>query len=413
MYSAPRQNRVPDFNQKEDAMKIISTVRLAACAAATMLMPCALAANPAFQDAVTSATPQICANFPTSPVCIQSDLSGASEDSLAPTQALASNESVLEQARKLAQNEQAEPAGGKLDIGPFSLLLNGRASWFERDPSTLERGYDGDAYSAQLGLDKRLSPRTVVGGFLVFERSRADFARDLAGVSPQSSEGETDSDTLSLLVFGAHNLSDALHVEAAASYGWSDYEFSRNVYYQPTGGGAIIPVNTEGETDGTNYWLSLGTGYELARGASSLAPYARLTYVRSSVDGYSETDLSATGLAMRYDEARRTSLTATLGLRAGMTQSYGWGVLAPFFKLEYEHEFRNDPQKVSSAFVLDDANTLFTPAGEDPDRDYFHLGAGTQFILPHGWMSFIEVEALLGQRDLDRSRLLLGLRKEL
>ncbi|MDP1926478.1 MAG: autotransporter outer membrane beta-barrel domain-containing protein [Thiobacillus sp.] len=391
-------------------MKPISPIRLTALAAATLMAPYALAANPAFQDTVTTAAAGICANFPTSPVCVQSNLSGASEDSLAPTQSLASNDAVLDQARKLAQDE---PSGGKLEIGPFSLLLNGRASWFERDSSTLERGYDGDAYSVQLGLDKRLSSHTVVGGFLVYERSRSEFASDLAGLSAQSSEGKSDADTLSLLVFGAHNLSDALYVEAAAGYGWSDYEFNRSVYYQPTGGGALIPVNTAGETDGSNYWLSLGSGYELASGASSLVPYARLTYARSTVDGYSETELTATGLAMRYGDADRSSLTTALGLRAGMTQSYGWGVLVPFFKLEYEHEFKNDPQEVSTAFVLDDANTIFTPAGQEPDRNYFHLGAGTQFILPHGWMSFIEVEALMGHSELERNRLLLGLRKEL
>ena len=394
-------------------MKDISTKQLFAFTATALISPCSLAANPAFQNTVTAASPGICANFGASPVCAQSDLSGASEDSLAPTQALASNEGVLEQARKLSRDVRGEPSGGKLDIGPFSLLLNGRASWFERDPSTLERGYDGNAYGVQLGIDKRLSPRTVVGSFLAFERTRSEFGRDPAGVSAQPSEGKSRTNNLSLVVFGAHNLSDALHVEGAAGYGSSDYRLSRNVYYQPTGGGAITPINTEGKTDGKNYWLSVGAGYELARGASSIAPYARLTYAHSTVDGYNETELTNTGLAMRYGDARRSSLTTTLGLRAGMTQSYSWGVLAPFFKLEYEHEFKNDPQKVDSAFVLDDANTIFTPQGQQPDRNYFHLGAGTQFILPHGWISFFELEALLGHRDLDRSRLIFGFRKEI
>jgi outer membrane autotransporter protein len=388
-------------------------VRSAVVASAVFLSLSAEAANPEFQAAVIAAETGICtATSGASPICGASNLSGASEDSLAPTQALAGNEAALEQARKLAQGGPAGGAGGKIDIGPFSLLLNGRASWFERDPSTLERGYDGDAYSVQLGLDKRLSPATVVGGFLGFERSRSEFVGDPAGVSPLSSEGKSDSDTLSLIVYGAHNLSDQMYVEGAAGYGTTDYEFRRTVYYQPTGGGAITPVSTEGDTDGNNYWLSLGGGYEWARGATSLTPYARLIYARSEVDGYSETELTATGLAMRYGDARRTSLTATLGARAGMTKSYAWGVLAPFLKLEYEHEFKNDPQKVNTAFVLDGANTIFTPRGQQPDRDYFHLGAGTQFILPHGWMAFIEGEALLGQRDLERSRLLLGLRAE-
>ena len=392
-------------------MKIFSTIGLTAFVVAVMMASQVQAANQAFQTTVGNAAGSICTNSGfTSPVCGQANLSGASQDSLAPTQALSSNEGTLEQARKQAQGETS---GGKLNIGPFSLLLNGRGSWFERDPSAFERGYDGHAYSVQLGLDKRLSPATVIGGFLVYERSRAEFGRDPAGINTESSEGKTRSDTLSIVAFGAHNLSDAVHIEASGGYGVIDYELSRSVYYQPVAGGAITPLDTRGDTKGKNYWMSLGAGYELASGASSLSPYARLTYARSTLDGYSETELTATGLAMRYGDARQTSLTTTLGIRAGMTQSYAWGVLAPFVKLEYEHEFKNDPQKINTSFVLDSANTLFTPQGQQPDRNYFHFGAGTQFILPNGWISFIELEALLGQRDMNRSRLFLGLRKEL
>ena len=390
-------------------MKTSRSMSFSATLIAALIAPPALAANPAFQSVVSTARDGICANLGASPVCTDNDLSDASESSLAPTQALASNEGTLEQARKQAQGEAS---GGKLNIGPFSLLLNGRGSWFERDPGELERGYDGNAYSVQLGLDKRLSPVTVVGGFLVYERSRTEFGPDPAGVGTQSSEGKTRSNTISLVAFGAHNLSDALHIEGAAGYGTIDSELNRTVYFQ-NAAGPIIPVNTQGETDGKTYWTSLGAGYELASGAASLAPYARLTYARSTIEGYSETELTATGLAMRYGEASRSSLTATLGVRVGMTQSYAWGVLAPFLKLEYEHEFKNDPQKINTTFVLDSANTHFTPPGQQPDRNYFHLGAGTQFIMPNGWISFIELEALIGQRDLNRTRLFFGLRKEL
>jgi outer membrane autotransporter protein len=395
-------------------MKIISLFRHTAFACATLLSQMAQPVNPEFQTTVDAATGAICGSTSgASPVCTQSDLSGVSEDSMAPTQALASNEGSLEQSRKMARNSQSGSSGGKVDIGPFSLLVNGRGNWFSRDRSALERGYDGTAYSAQLGLDKRLSIHTVLGGFLAFERTDSEFDRDPAGVSPQSNQGETRADNLSMVIFGAHNLNDALHIEGAAGYGDSDYEFTRTGYYQPTGGGAITPITAKGNTSGKNYWLSLGSGYEFASGAYSLTPSARLTYARSTTDGYSETELTSTGLAMRYDNAQRRSLTTTLGLRVGMTQSHTWGVLVPYLTLEYEHEFKNDPQTVNTAFVLDGGNNIFTPQGQEPDRDYFHLGAGTQFILPGGWISFVELEALLGNQDLNRSRLNFGFRKEL
>jgi outer membrane autotransporter protein len=383
-------------------------------AAAWITLPATVfAANPDFQTAVTAAENGICINFGASPVCGASDLSGASESSLAPTQALAHSEGELAQAREQAKRAMSEDGGGKLDIGPFSLLVNGRAGTFERDADAFERGYDGDSAGIQLGLDKRLSDRTVLGGFLAFERSEADFDGDPAGLNPAASEGSTETDTWSLIVFAAHALSDTLHLEATAGYGRSDYSFQRNTYYQDSVPTTLIPVVTRGDSEGQNTWLSMGITYTLGQGALAIDPYARLTYARSEIDAYSETEITATGLAMRYADSERTSLTSVLGLHVGMTQSMSWGVLVPYFRLEYEHEFKNDPQDVQSFFVLDGANTLFAPRGSEPDRDYFNLGAGAQFVYPNGWLGFIEIEALLGHSDLERSRLLLGLRKEL
>ena len=115
---------------------------------------------------------------------------------------------------------------------------------------------------------------------------------------------------------------------------------------------------------------------------------------------------------MLVDDAERTSLTTTLGARASRAVSFDWGVLVPTVRAEYVHEFKGDPSGVASAFVAV-PGASFSPDRDDPDQDWFNLALGTQFILPGGLMPFFEAQARLGQRDVDRYSLVLGVRAEL
>lgn len=381
------------------------------------------AAEPAYQAFFSGACPAAPGGSNLENVCLAAGtgISGDSESSLNPSQALAGNDQPLARAREKAaalQNDNKDgpdPAGTAapaLQLGPFSLLLNARGAWVDRDASGGERGYDGDTYSVELGLDRRLSPRTVVGGFVSYARDDLRFDGEAATTfAPPSNAGSTQVDSASLVLFGAHNLSDAVYLEAAAGYGVGDYRFHRNAVAQDSNSTFTIPVRTRGDSDGRDYWVSAGAGYDLSRGAASYGVFGRATWARAQIDGYREKDLNASGFNLIVGEAKRSSLTTTLGVRASHAMSFDWGVLVPQARLEYEHEFKNDPSSVSSAFVAV-PGASFSPARDKPDQDWFNLAVGAQFILPGGLMPFVEAETLLGQRNVDRYRLLLGLRSE-
>lgn len=355
-------------------------------------------------------------------------LSGGSESSMNPSQPLASGDQPLARAREKAESAQRgegedSGAGAKttaVDIGPFSLLINGRSTWFERDAADGERGYDGDSYSIELGLDRRLSDRAVVGGFVSYEHTDVNFDRErTADFTASLNPGGTEVDSGNLVIFGAYNLTPAAYLEAAAGYGFSDYEFRRNAVAQQTGApvNVFVPVLTRADSNGHDYWLSFGGGYDLSRGAMDYGVFARATWARSTIDGYREKDLNASGLALEVDDAKRSSLTTTIGIRASRAISFDWGVLVPAVRAEYEHEFEDDPPSVSSAFINDTQPTpgvdlSFSPRRDKPDQDWFNLALGTQFILPGGLMPFFEAQARLGQRDMDRYQVVLGVRSE-
>lgn len=381
------------------------------------------AAEPAYQAFFTGACPAAPGGSNLENVCLAAGtgISGDSESSLNPSQPLAGNDQPLARAREKAaalQNDnkdgpgQAGTAAPALQLGPFSLLVNARGAWVDRDASGGERGYDGDTYSVELGLDRRLSPRTVVGGFVSYEHDDLRFDGEAATTfAPPSNAGRTQVESASLVLFGVHNLGDAAYLEAATGYGVGDYRFHRNAVAQDSNSTFTIPVRTRGDSDGRDYWVSAGAGYEVSRGAASYGVFGRATWARAKIDGYREKDLNASGLNLIVEQAKRSSLTTTLGLRAGRALSFDWGVLVPEARLEYEHEFENDPPSVASAFAVA-PGASFSPARDKPDQDWFNLAVGAQFILPGGMMPFVEAEALLGQRNFDRYRLLLGLRSE-
>ena len=401
-------------------------MRRAAIAVAPLLAMAAVpaqAADPAFQAFFSAACPAAPGGSNLENVCLAAGtgISGDSESSLNPSQPLAANDQPLERAREKAAALQADGdtgAGqaateGSAQVGPFSLLVTGSGEWFDRDASGGERGYDGDSYGIEVGLDRRLSDRAVLGGFLTYTHTNVNFDADVAtSFAPPPNAGGTEIDSGSLVIFGAYSLSPAAYLEAAAGYGLGDYEFRRNAVAQDSNGTFTIPVRTRGDSHGQDYWASVGTGYDLAYGASSYGLYGRLTWARSEIDGYREKDLNASGFALLVDDAERTSLTTTLGARASRAVSFDWGVLVPTVRAEYVHEFKGDPSGVASAFVAV-PGASFSPDRDDPDQDWFNLALGTQFILPGGLMPFFEAQARLGQRDVARYSLVLGVRAEL
>ena len=392
-----------------------------------------LASNPVFQDFFFDACVNPVGDLATR--CGETpggtgDLSGNSESSLNPSQTLSSNMTPLENARykiSRASDRIAELNGdseasstaaqSRVDIGPFSLMLNGGKTWIDRDRdiTDAERGYDGDIWAAELGMDYRVSDRTVVGGFLGYETTDYEFDKDESGVNftPQSNSGENESDSYSITLFGSHYLDKKLAIEGSAGYSTTDYKFQRNVVFQEsTRTTPQTNVRTEGKPDGDEYWFSLGASYDFEREELSYTPYIRATYIKSDIDSYTEKDLNGSGLQMRIDGDDRTSVTTTAGIRASYAVSMDWGVLLPQVHAEYEHEFDQDAQQSTTSYVLDADKNKFSLEGDDPERNYFNLGAGVVAIMPNGWSAFLNYTGLVGYDDLKRHQLTAGLRME-
>ncbi len=406
---------------------------LAAAVAATLFAaPPAHAANADYQaffftvcGTATGALAARCAETPAG----LGNLSGNSESSLNPSQNLAHNLAPLgtAQARSKAARERGErlredepaPAAeaARIDAGPFSLLINLQGTWFERDArGDAVRGLDGDSTAAEIGLDWRLSDRVVLGALAGLERVDYDFDAEAPGVNftPASRAGEADADNAYLTLFANFAVGDHGFIELSGGYERSDGDYVRNpVFQESTRAVPQRDARLEGSADGTTTWVGINGGWDFQRGATSIGPFAGVTWTRAELDPYTERDPLGSGLAMSFSGTDRDSLLAHAGLRISRAFSTGSGVLLPQLRLEYQRELENDRPAASSRLVLDGAGTRYELAGGKGDDDALNGGLSLVAVLPNGWTLFADWSILIDSSSFDRQRATLGLRKEL
>ncbi|NKB55985.1 MAG: autotransporter domain-containing protein [Alphaproteobacteria bacterium] len=359
-------------------------------------------------------------------------LSGDSESSLNPSQSATNNDLALSRAKAVTKESQerleeerkkkagiptGRSAGDTMELGGLSLFLNVAGERFNRDRTLdvdQEKGYEGWKAGFQFGGDYRIGDKMVVGALIGYDHSESRFDPDEPGVNfnPGGDEGGTKSDGVLLNVYSSYSLTDNLYIDGTVGIGYTDYTFDRNVIFQNTARNFTTDVSTKGKTHGFEYTASAGVGYDFYHNAFSYGPYVRLNFGRSRVSAYTEEDRNNSGLNMSIEADTTTSITSVLGVQASYAISQDWGVVVPQIRFEYEHEYRDDPRSIISSFAQDTGGATFAVTTDQPDRNYFNIGGSLLFVLPNGWMPFVDFEALASYKDLSRRRVTAGLRAE-
>jgi outer membrane autotransporter protein len=330
----------------------------------------------------------------------------------------AETEARLEALRDEEDGKPVSSSSGTIaGFGPWSIFANVQGEWFDQDRNNYlnERGFDGHRYGGSFGADYRLSAAARLGVMFHYEKYSSTFDSELPGVNfnpDPAGSGGLKSKTTSVTAYTTVSLTDSAWFDASAGYGWSKNTLRRNAIFQPSDREVASTriVQTVGKADGDQLFGSMGLGYDFSDGAASVTPYARLRYIRTTVDALRET--GGNNLAMNFSKQKATSLTATVGASASYAISASWGVVVPSIRIEVEHEFKDDPRSVEARFNFDTRNTVFLITNDAPDRSYSNAGAGLVFVLPGGVMPYVDYEALLGYSNFHRSRVTAGLRLE-
>ena len=106
------------------------------------------------------------------------------------------------------------------------------------------------------------------------------------------------------------------------------------------------------------------------------------------------------------------SMLGVAGARVSYTLSTDWGVLVPNAVVEWNHEFRNDPQTVVVRFLADPTQTPISLTDQAPDSSYFNLGLGLNAVFAQGRSAYVYYEHMAGYAGAHSNQLSLGIRIE-
>ena len=280
-------------------------------------------------------------------------------------------------------------------VSRLGFFVNGNMSFGETETSDNEEGFDFDSTGLTTGVDYRFTDRFVLGGALNVLTTESEY---------ENNAGTLDIDGYSLSVYGSYYQSEQLFLDGIFSIGQNQYDSGRNFVV------GAVTHELEGDTDSTEYSLSVGGGYEYFWQNLTFTPQARINYPRFEIDSYGE---SGSGLSLNIDNQNVKSLTTSISASLSMAYSTGYGVFIPYVSIELEHEFEDDSRAIVASFVNDPSQSTFSVETDDPDRDFIHLGLGFSATLQGGKSLFLHYENMLSHDDTEQYTVTGGYRQEL
>lgn len=284
--------------------------------------------------------------------------------------------------------QQAAPFEAETDLGVY-LNANVALTNSTGNLATLQLGYSSTSYGFTLGADHRFSD-TFVGDFSVA------YNRDDAGLGIA---GNTNSNAVQAIFAGSFTPTDGLWFDAVLSAGWLGMTLNR-----PT------PVGqATGNPDAPQLWAGVSGGYDFSLASATLTPYGRVNGSSTWFQGYRET---GPGAALFVGKNTFWSVTTVLGLQASYVFSTDAGVIAPYIRAEYVHDFGNAPTSQIIPFAGPGVGTILIAPGPVPDRDFFNVGGGLSTHLARGWAAFADYDGVFGYTNLTRHAVTVGVHKE-
>jgi outer membrane autotransporter protein len=263
----------------------------------------------------------------------------------------------------------------------LGIFVNGNIDWGSKDRSANEDGFDFSTQGISAGIDYRFLDGLVVGLALGYGNTDADI---------DANGGDIGANAWSSTVYGTYYATDHFYLEGAGTYGWGNYDQTRNISYSLLGG----TREAKADYGGNQYALMFGVGYDFIRGPGILDVYGRLRHVKVDLDSYREQ--GASGLDLTIDGQEATSLMSILGVNYTASISLAKVVLVPQGWLEWLHEYDDGDEEVTGVFANDPNRIPFALATDSFDTDSFRVGLGLGAQFGQGRTAFVTYEARVG-----------------
>jgi uncharacterized protein with beta-barrel porin domain len=295
------------------------------------------------------------------------------------------------------------------DFSRWGFFATGMIERGGFNATAVRPGFDFHSASLTAGVDYRFNDSFVAGAALGYNQNNSSF---------DANAGKADVDGYSLTGYFSWYRGD-WYVEGSLILDKLDYDLSRNIAYQIaslSGGTTTVTETAMAAPSGNQNSFSLSAGRDFNRKAWTISPYLRGVYSHLSLDGFSETmanpNAAGSGLGTSVASRSMNSMLGVAGARVSYTLSTDWGVLVPNAVVEWNHEFRNDPQTVVVRFLADPTQTPISLTDQAPDSSYFNLGLGLNAVFAQGRSAYVYYEHMAGYAGAHSNQLSLGIRIE-
>ena len=274
----------------------------------------------------------------------------------------------------------------------FNTYANIAYNFGDKKASIREDAYEFKTMSLLGGMDLRLATNSILGIALSYNDTNAD-------INSLGNDNTFSSSGLTYILYWNQTFNDS-YINFTYSTGKQDLSAERSVPAIDFQNAQLIGYAAlKSATTAKNTTMDLTIGHENNFGSFNFTHYGKLSYQTNSFDAYNESGNSP--LILHIDDDAIESLRASIGMHLSHVDSFGFGVVTEFLKIEWLHESKNKSRNIEAYYVYDpfaDKSIFATPT-EDPDRDFYLLSAGFTSVLPNGIQAFLSYENI---QQLDR-----------
>lgn len=319
--------------------------------------------------------------------------------------------------RLLLALQEGINAGDEIGGDGFGFFLNGRVHIVTGEGNEAERASDGFGGGVTLGADKAINDELFAGVAMGYTHIDTNY---------NNSASDSSLDAVMVSLYGAHFPTDDLFIDGSISVAYLGLETSNEIIISD--GGPSVP-SLDGEADGANFGFDVGVGYsqdgaELARlvsldqlaeieelAALTFEPFARLSVLYTYIEDFTQSGGDGS-LNLDIDEQENTSVTASFGFRTDYAVSTRVGVLTPYVRVAYVHEFveQNDDLQITSTTAPGAPSFKLKP--QATDSHYANVGLGVSATLGQGFSEFIDYDVVAGHDNVTIHQLTAGVRLE-
>lgn len=301
--------------------------------------------------------------------------------------------------------DQAGLGGGASadDIGIASRwggFFDAPYGWGYRDPSVIADAFAFDSRDFNVGVDYRFTRHVVAGVSAGYTDQRVDFdsLRSTAG-------GGFRSHGYGLTLYGQWE-GEGPYVAGSVGYQRLSFHETRKVTYPSFNIAVPSPDATaDGSSTLQNILASVSVGWVFTWGGTSLEPYVRgdyrlgrlgdfteVSYINKA-DGTLDTSTQA-GYGLSYAAQTFRILDAAAGVRLQQAIPTPIGVILPYARFEYHHNYLENSYAVTASYVdLGAGAPQFNLPADPIDASFYQYSAGVLLVLPHGLQAFAQYQA--------------------